>query len=275
MQFGLRDDIRRGRRRIDRGQRLRRGTRRLRKACFQQRHRPLDETEDQPFGGEGATEHQRQFPGYIEQLIVSRGIVGGSHDPVIERRKVRQRPRHIGDLVRDLADLLGHRQQQLGAEAVRSQRDRRMRCGRGWRGLRLRRGIGDRAQRIDHLRALVVVLQRIERPLGLIGRQHIGVVVAGAAASGAAPVWAKAGKANKAQASRIDGNSLCDTKAPLNICARQQNRNRYSPSRMRLVGSPLFAVIVCRKFATAAAFSWHLPGICRTQNVAAADRAEP
>src|ERR1700687_3838633 len=37
------------------------------------------------------------------------------------------------------------------------------------------------------------------------------------------------------------------------------NRNRYLPSRMRHVGSPLFAVIVCRKFATAAAFSWHLP----------------
>jgi hypothetical protein len=28
---------------------------------------------------------------------------------------------------------------------------------------------------------------------------------------------------------------------------------------MRHVGSPLFAVIVCRKFATAAAFSWYLP----------------
>jgi hypothetical protein len=28
---------------------------------------------------------------------------------------------------------------------------------------------------------------------------------------------------------------------------------------MRHVGSPLFAVIVCRKFATVAALSWHLP----------------
>jgi hypothetical protein len=28
---------------------------------------------------------------------------------------------------------------------------------------------------------------------------------------------------------------------------------------MRHVGSALFAVIVCRKFATVAAFSWHLP----------------
>jgi hypothetical protein len=31
---------------------------------------------------------------------------------------------------------------------------------------------------------------------------------------GAAPVWAEAGKANNAQASRIDGSSLCDTKNP-------------------------------------------------------------
>jgi hypothetical protein len=35
---------------------------------------------------------------------------------------------------------------------------------------------------------------------------------------GAALVWAKAGKADSAQASRIEGKSLCDTKAPLNMC---------------------------------------------------------
>jgi len=173
MQSRLRGYIRHGGRRIDHGQRLRRGTRRLRKARFQQRHRLLDETEDQPFGREGATEHQRQFPRDIEQLIISCGIVGRSHDPVIKRRKVRQRPRHIGDLAGDLADLLGHRQQELCAKAVRREWNRGSRFGRG---LRLRRGIGDSAQRIDHLRALRVVLKRIERPLRLIGRQHIGVV---------------------------------------------------------------------------------------------------
>jgi hypothetical protein len=81
----------------------------LRKARFQQRHRPLDDTQDQPFGSEGATEHQREFPRDIEQLIISGRIIGRSHDPVVERWKVRQGPRHIGDLVRDLADLLGHR----------------------------------------------------------------------------------------------------------------------------------------------------------------------
>jgi hypothetical protein len=36
-------------------------------------------------------------------------------------------------------------------------------------------GIGDRAKRVDDLRAFLVVLKRIERPLRLIGRQHIGV----------------------------------------------------------------------------------------------------
>jgi hypothetical protein len=39
----------------------------------------------------------------------------------------------------------------------------------------LRRCIGDRAQRLDHLRALVVVRERIERPLRLIRRQGLGV----------------------------------------------------------------------------------------------------
>ncbi len=47
--------------------------------------------------------------------------------------------------------------------------------GRGRRGLRLRRSIGDRAQRVDHARPHLVVLKRVERPLGLFGRQHIGV----------------------------------------------------------------------------------------------------
>ncbi len=108
-QPGLRGYIRRGGWRVDHGQRRRRGTRRLRKARFQPHHRPLDDTGDQPFGSEGATEHQPQFPRDIEQLIISGRIIGRLHDPVVERGKARQRPRHIGDLVRDLADLLGYR----------------------------------------------------------------------------------------------------------------------------------------------------------------------
>jgi len=91
---------------------------------------------------------------------------------------MRHRARHVSDLVRDLADLLGYRQQELGAEAVGGEGDsvrRRLRFWRGWRGLRPR-SIGDRTQRLDHLRALVVVLQRLERAPGLLRRQHIGVV---------------------------------------------------------------------------------------------------
>jgi hypothetical protein len=41
---------------------------------------------------------------------------------------------------------------------------------------------------------------------------------------------------------------------------------------MRHVGLPVFAVILCRKFATAAAFSWYLP---HHSDVAALDRREP
>ncbi len=188
MPFARRGDIRGRGGRIGQRQRLRRRRCSLRNARFQQRHRPLDQAENQPFAGQGATEHQRQFPGDIEQLIIGRWIVGGPHDPVIERRKVRQRPRDIGDLVRDIADLLGNRQQKLGAEAVRCERNRVVRFGRGRRGLgllcclglrrglALRRGFGDGAQGIDHPRALGVVLQRIEGAVGLFGRQRIAAV---------------------------------------------------------------------------------------------------
>jgi hypothetical protein len=94
-----------------------------------------------------------------------------------------------------------------------------------------------------------------------------------AAGFGAAPVWAKAGEANSAQASRIDGrnlcDSLCDTKAPLNMCMTAKPEPGIRASRMRHVGSSLFAVMVCRKFASAAAFSWHLP---HHKNAAAMNR---
>ena len=136
LQRGRRGDVSRGGRRIGHRQRLHRGTRRLRKPRFQQRHRPLDEAEHQPLGGEGADEHQRQLPGDIEQLMIGGRIVGGPHEPVIERPEMRQRPRHIGDLARDLADLLGHRQQELRAKAVRGERYGGFRFGRGRCGLR-------------------------------------------------------------------------------------------------------------------------------------------
>ena len=136
MQRRLHGDVSGGGWRIDHRQRLRRRTRGLRQPRFQQRHRPLDQAEHQPFGGEGAAEHQRQFPGDVEDLAVGRGIVGGSQEPIIERRKMRHRPHQIGDFARDIADLFGDRQQQLRAKAIRGERDGRLCFGRGLGGLR-------------------------------------------------------------------------------------------------------------------------------------------
>ena len=73
MQRGRRGNVSRRRWRIGYRQRLHRGTRRLRKPRFQQRHRPLDEAEHQPLGSKSADEHQRQLPGDIEQLMIGDG----------------------------------------------------------------------------------------------------------------------------------------------------------------------------------------------------------
>ena len=98
--------------------------RRLRHSRLKERDRPLDDAEDHPLGSQRATEHQRELPGDVEQLIVGIGIVGRAHDPVIKGGEMSQRPRDIGDLMRDVADLFGHRQQELRAEAVRLELDR-------------------------------------------------------------------------------------------------------------------------------------------------------
>src|ERR1700754_4657721 len=64
---------------------------------------------------------------------------------------------------------------------------------------------------------------------------------------------------------------VCATRGPLfsyvlYMCTTE-NRNRYWPSRLHHVGWSLFAAAMCRKLATAAAFSWHFTwhfsGICR------------
>jgi hypothetical protein len=49
---------------------------------------------------------------------------------------------------------------------------------------------------------------------------------------------------------------FCDTKAPLKYL-RDGDTKVESAVATRHVGSSLFAVIVCRKFASGAAFSWH------------------
>ncbi|MEY9504443.1 hypothetical protein ABIE87_004001 [Bradyrhizobium diazoefficiens] len=109
----------------------------LRHATFQEHDRTADQTKDHPLGGEGAAEHQRELPGDLDQEVVGRGIVRGSHDPVIEGREVRERPRHAGDLARDLADLLRYGEQELRTEAIGRKRDRRFLLGRGRRRLLL------------------------------------------------------------------------------------------------------------------------------------------
>ena len=55
---------------------------------------------------------------------------------------------------------------ELGAKAVRVQRNRVVRFGCRRRGLGLRRDFRDGAQGIDHLRALGVVLQQFEIMVG-------------------------------------------------------------------------------------------------------------
>jgi hypothetical protein len=49
---------------------------------------------------------------------------------------------------------------------------------------------------------------------------------------------------------------FCDTKAPLKYL-RDSNTSAGVAVATRHVGLPFFAVIVCRKFASVAAFSWH------------------
>ncbi len=165
--------------RIGHRQRLGRWACGLRNARFQNRHRALDQTEDQPFGDEGAAKHQRQLPGDVEQLAVGGGIVGRADEPPVERLEVRQRARDIGDLARDFTDLIRHGHKELCAEAVVGERDRGLLFRRARRRLRWRRDVGNRPQILDHLRALLVVLERVERPPCLIRRQRLGLVRGG------------------------------------------------------------------------------------------------
>jgi len=60
-----------------------------------------------------------------------------------------------------------------------------------------------------------------------------------------------AGQGQQRAGEQDEGNSLClDTKASFEYAHDGKNRNGIYLSRMRHVGSPLFAAIVCRKFAT-------------------------
>ena len=106
--------------------------------------------------------------------MIGVGIIGRAQEPVIEPLEMRQRPRDLRDLARDVANLLGDREQQLRAKTVRCEwYPRGLVDGRGRRWLR--RGIGDGAQRLDDLGALGVILQRVQCPPCLFRRQRMGV----------------------------------------------------------------------------------------------------
>jgi hypothetical protein len=84
-------------------------------------------------------------------------------------------------------------------------------------------------------------------------------LVAVGAACGAGLLCAKAGNAIKAKASTIDRKMIfCDTRAPLKYL-RDGNTKEGVGRRDASCRVTLFAVIVCRKFASGAAFSWHFP----------------
>ncbi len=89
---------------------------------FQPRERTPDGACYQPFGDQGASQHQRELPGDVEEDVIGVGVGCGLLQPVPEQRKARNGLRGIGDLVGDVAELLGNREQKLCAEAVRCQR---------------------------------------------------------------------------------------------------------------------------------------------------------
>lgn len=233
----LGDHVGHGRRRIDDRERLRGRPRRPGHARFQHRHRPPDQAEGHPLRGKGAGEHQRQLPGDVEQLMIGRGIVGRAQEPVIERLEMRQRARGIGDLARYLADLLGHHQQELRAEAVCGERNRRLllRRGRRWRRRLLRRGIGDSAQRIDHLRALGVILQCVERPLRLFRRQRIRVC-GGGRRCGAA--LGQSRRSEKRAGEKDRSNDFLRHEDSISNHVRRPSRNRIDVAYCVMSGRP-------------------------------------
>ena len=126
---------------------------------------PAHDSPDDPFGHEGAEDHQREPPRRIEQRLLSKRIIGEMKQPVPDSRKVGYRPCGEGELVRDLAEPIRDLGQQLHAEIIGQ-------CRRsgvlGLQGCRLRRGgLGDGLQRLNQLGALVVVLQNVQRLLRL------------------------------------------------------------------------------------------------------------
>jgi hypothetical protein len=124
--------------------------------------------------------------------------------------------------------------------------------------LRGLRGTGDRAQRLDHLRALLVVGKRIERPLRLIRRKHVSLL--GGRGSRRSTGLSESRK-NEQGAGEEDRRQEFERHEDLfGKNAPTAKPGSASPSCVCHVGLPVFAVILCRKFAIATVFFWHFAG---------------
>src|SRR6202035_4919365 len=114
--------------------------------------------------------------------------------------------------------------------------------------------------RIDHLRALGVVLKRIERPFRLIGGQDIGFVRGRGGGFGRSAGLTKGGKGKQGAGEQDRRQEFVRHEGPfkLNMC-RKAEPNRDLPTRMRHVGSS-FSPLSC----VGSLPPWRLSlGICR------------
>ena len=130
----------------------------------------------------GAGQRQRGAPGDIRQKVAGNGIGGHHHRPAIEQRQALHRVQRIQCLIAKLVDELRGRDEHLGAETVRRERDRNafhlgFRRGRfggfGLRGGRARLGglgLDDRAQGRGESGALGRIVQHVQRRAGLVRR---------------------------------------------------------------------------------------------------------
>jgi hypothetical protein len=86
---------------------------------------------------------------------------------------------------------------------------------------------------------------------------------------GAAPLWAEAGEANNAQASRIDGKSLCDTKAPLKYLGdgKTESGSRAAHASCRITPFRRFHVSeVCQRGGILLAFEIRYRSVTKPRN---------
>src|SRR6185312_10444279 len=104
------------------------------------------------------------------------------------------------------------------------------------RELRLRGGIGDRAQRIDHLRAPGVVLQRLQRAPRLVRRQRVGL--RGGGSGRRAGCLGESGKRKQRGGNQDRGKEFLRHEDLISDRCARANRPDSAPA-LRLPGRPL------------------------------------